>query len=240
VAGERHRVALPGGEELALVLHRPPTGGPVPVVVACHGLHASKDSDKYLLLAEALPRAGLGLARFDFRGAGESSGRAEATTVARQIEDVRAVLAFLDTHPAVDGRVGLLGSSLGGFVALHVARDVPGLRAVVTWNAPADLAALGLRAAESSDVPALRAEVIVGRLAAAPAGVSHHLVIHADADDVVPLEHGRRLHARAAAPRRLVVIAGGDHRLTEPAHRARAVAAGLDWFGRFLRGDDGD
>ena len=48
---ERHTVALPGGE-LALVLHVPDTAGPTPCVLACHGLSASKDSDKYLLLGE--------------------------------------------------------------------------------------------------------------------------------------------------------------------------------------------
>jgi hypothetical protein len=48
---ERHRVALPRGH-LALVLHRPPSPRPTPCVMARRGLSASKDSDKYLLLAE--------------------------------------------------------------------------------------------------------------------------------------------------------------------------------------------
>jgi len=61
VIHERHTVALPGGE-LALVLHLPDTPGPTPCVLACHGLSASKDSDKYLLLAQDFPEAGLALA----------------------------------------------------------------------------------------------------------------------------------------------------------------------------------
>ena len=91
---ERHTVALPGGE-LALVLHLPDSAGPTPCVLACHGLSASKDSDKYLLLGAALPRAGLALARFDFRGCGESTGREDETTVGTRIDDVRAVTADL-------------------------------------------------------------------------------------------------------------------------------------------------
>src|SRR5205814_8255095 len=122
VSAERHSIALPDGK-LALVLHLPDVPGRVPCVVACHGLSASKDSDKYLLLAEALPGAGLALARFDFRGRGESSGREEDTTIATRLEDVEAVLAHRADHPRLEGRHGLLGSSRGGFGApFHAAR----------------------------------------------------------------------------------------------------------------------
>src|SRR5256712_5190710 len=113
---DKHTVTLPGAR-LALVLHVTEGRRRVPCVVACHGLSASKDSDKYLLLGDELPAAGLALARFDFRGCGESRGREDDTTIATRIEDVGAVLAHLDGHPRLDGRVGLLGSSLGGFVA---------------------------------------------------------------------------------------------------------------------------
>ena len=60
---------MPGGT-VALVLHLPDWDDPHPWVVACHGLSASKDSDKYLLLASELTAAGLAFARFDFRGGG--------------------------------------------------------------------------------------------------------------------------------------------------------------------------
>ena len=49
-----------GADELALVLHLPAGEGPWPCVVACHGMGASKDSDKYLLLGEELPRSSRG------------------------------------------------------------------------------------------------------------------------------------------------------------------------------------
>ncbi len=117
---ERHAVDVPGGR-LSLVLHLPADPISAPCVVACHGLSASKDSDKYLLLGAELPAAGLALARFDFRGCGESTGREEDTTVATRIEDVESVMAVLAAHPRLSGAFGLLGSSLGGFVALHVA-----------------------------------------------------------------------------------------------------------------------
>ena len=227
-------VALPTAK-LAVVLHLPDRAGRVPCVLACHGLHASKDSDKYVVLGDALPAAGLALARFDFRGCGESGGREDETTIASRIEDVEAVLALLEGHPRLDGRIGLLGSSLGGFVALFVASRRPGTP-VVTWNAPASLTELAnddLAENDNLGIP-FALEFMTGRYALAPTGVARHLCVHGDADDVVGLEHGAQLHEQAAQPCDLLVIAGGDHRLTDPAHRAQAVEASVDWFGRFL------
>jgi len=228
---ESHTVAFPGGK-LALVLHVPATL-PAPCVVACHGLSASKDSDKYLLLGAEMPAAGLALARFDFRGCGESSGFETDTTVASRIEDLEVVLSHLGAHPLLDGRFGLLGSSLGGFVALWAAARRPGLP-VVTWNAPSSLTGLAnddLEERRGLGTPFDR-EFSTGRYAQAPAGIPDHLVIHGDADHVVHLEHGVALHTQAAPPCDLVVIPGGDHRLTNPAHRHYAVDRSREWFRR--------
>jgi dipeptidyl aminopeptidase/acylaminoacyl peptidase len=233
VTAQAHRLPIPGGA-LALVLHRPDRPA-APCVVACHGLGATKDSDKYLLLGQALPAAGLALARFDFRGCGESSGVEEETTIASRIEDLETVLAFLAGQPGLDGRFGLLGSSLGGFVALHVAARRPGLP-VVTWNAPASLTELA-----NDDLPEGRRlgvpfalEYATGRYALAPPGVAGHLVVHGDADQVVGLEHGVALHEQAVEPFDLLVIPGGDHRLTDTTHRAQAVTATIAWLRRHL------
>lgn len=230
-AEERSTVALPGGK-LALVLHLPDASGGVPCVIACHGLAASKDSDKYLLLAREFPRAGLALARFDFQGSGESTGREDETTIATRIEDVAAVRAALESHPRLDGRFGLLGSSLGGFVALFVARDT-GLP-VVTWNAPADLSGLSERAETPALGAPFRAELSAGAHRRAPAGVARHLVIQGDRDEVVDMAHGLALHRAGAPPREFALIRGGDHRLTEMAHRLEALTRSRDWFLRFF------
>jgi pimeloyl-ACP methyl ester carboxylesterase len=235
VSVERHALDVPGGR-VCLVLHLPEGPAPAPCVVACHGLSASKDSDKYLLLGAELPPAGLALARFDFRGCGESSGREEDTTIATRIEDVEAVLKLLGRHPRLSGELGLLGSSLGGFVALHVAAARGDGIPVITWNAPSNL--FDLANDERHDghgigVPFFM-ELASHRYESTPAGIPRHLVVQGDADDVVPVEHGVVLHSRAAEPCDLIVIPGADHRLTDPGHRRQAVDASLAWFGRFL------
>jgi uncharacterized protein len=234
---ERLRVAVRDGGHVAVVLHRPDGARRVPCVLACHGLSASKDSDKYLLLGDEVPRAGLALARFDFRGCGESSGVETDTTIATRVEDATCVLAALEQHVGLDGRFGLLGSSLGGFVALHLARARDGDVPVVTWNAPAALDELGdtTREDRAGLGPAFYAELATGRYAVAP-GVARHLIVQGDADTVVPVHHAQTLARRARQPFECCIIAGGDHRLTEPAHRAEAVRASIAWLRRFLLG----
>jgi pimeloyl-ACP methyl ester carboxylesterase len=235
VKAERHTVDVPGGH-LRLVLHLPDVDAPVPCVVACHGLSASKDSDKYLLLGDVLPAAGHALARFDFRGCGESSGREDETTIATRIEDVEAVLKLLGRHPRLSGDVALLGSSLGGFVALHVASARADGTPVTTWNAPSNL--FDLANDERDEHPGIGVpffvELASHRYDSTPAGVPRHLVIQGEADDVVEVEHGVVLHSRAADPCELIIIPGADHRLTDPGHRRQAVDASLAWFRRFL------
>jgi fermentation-respiration switch protein FrsA (DUF1100 family) len=230
VSEQRFTVVV-GADDVAGVLHLPDDNTPSSCVIACHGMGASKDSDKYLLLGRELPAAGLALARFDFRGSGESGGLSRDATVESRIADVEAVLGHLAAQPALDGRFGLLGSSLGGYVALWAAsRVAPGPRLpVVTWNAPAALRELA-HADPGEAGAALVAEVKRGMRAEAPAGVTRVLVIQADRDEVVPPAHGRALFDRARDPRRLHVIAGADHRLTEPAHRREAVEESRRWL----------
>jgi fermentation-respiration switch protein FrsA (DUF1100 family) len=223
VSESRFRVTV-GAAEVAGVLHLPDGPGPWPCVVACHGMGASKDSDKYLLLGRELPAAGLALARFDFRGSGESGGRHEDATIETRVADLEGVLDHLAKLPELNGRFGLLGSSLGGYVALWAAAARAGGAPlpVVTWNAPVSLRELPGADPEQAG-RALVAEVLRGDRDEAPAGVARVLVIQADRDEVVPPAHGRRLFERAAEPRALHVIAGADHRLSDPDHRREAV-----------------
>lgn len=227
-----------GSTEVVGTLHRP-SPPPRPCVVACHGMGASKDSDKYLLLASEFPAAGLALARFDFRGSGESGGSYLDATVASRIADLEAVLDFLAKHPGLDGRFGLLGSSLGGFVALWVvSRRRPELP-VVTWNAPASLSDLAAEAPSEPTglAPALIAEVRQGRYVEVPAGARGALIIHGERDELVPPAHGRALFDRAGEPRALCLVEGADHRLSDPIHRRAAVEHSLRWLTHHLRAD---
>jgi dipeptidyl aminopeptidase/acylaminoacyl peptidase len=219
-----------GAADVVGVLHLPERR-PSACVVACHGMGASKDSDKYLLLGRELPAAGLALARFDFRGSGESGGLHREATIETRVADLEAVLDHLAKRPELDGRFGILGSSLGGYVALWAASRAAAAAPlpVVTWNAPASLRDLP-GADPAAAGAALVAEVRRGEWAEAPAGLSRVLVVQADRDEVVPPAHGHALFARAREPRRLHVIAGADHRLSDADHRREALAESRRWL----------
>jgi fermentation-respiration switch protein FrsA (DUF1100 family) len=108
---------------------------------------------------------------------------------------------------------------------------------VVTWNAPASLTELAnddLEEGRGLGVP-FALEYATGRYALAPPGLPMHLVVHGEADGVVGLEHGASLHEIATEPCELLLIPGGDHRLTDPAPRKSAVGASRDWLLQFLR-----
>lgn len=233
---ERHSIPV-GAERLAAVLHLPPTSGARPCVVASHGLAASKDSEKYLALADALGQVGLACCRYDFRGSGESDGRYTETTVRVRIEDLKAVLTYLKRLRGIDAEhIGLFGSSFGGFVSLWVGNRDP-VAALVTWATPATLA--GMQRLKSEEVtslgPAFFAELSEGKYAEAPEGTAGVLVIHGDRDDLVSVTHAKLLWERARDPKELVILEGGDHRLSDPALRQRAIDHTVNWFLKYLK-----
>jgi pimeloyl-ACP methyl ester carboxylesterase len=95
--------------------------------------------------ARLLARHGYGVLLFDLHGHGESDGRSTSLP-ARFRQDADAALAFLRRRPDVrDGRIGVIGVSLGGEVAIHAAAGDPGWRATVLegvqGGSPADMEA---------------------------------------------------------------------------------------------------
>jgi pimeloyl-ACP methyl ester carboxylesterase len=207
----RHRTPDPADETgiadgLAYAVWRPP-GTPRGGIVILHG--ASSCKENHFDYARAARAAGFAAVAFDQRGHGNSSGALDG----RAIEDVAAMAALLDGGP-----VALRGSSMGGYLALVAAERV-GARAVVAI-CPASGEGLlrGLRDGRldfPADAPALEELLARHDVEAAAAGLSGDLLLlHAQGDEVVPVEHSRTLHDAAVATRRrrLIVMPGGHHR----------------------------
>jgi uncharacterized protein len=103
-------------------LHVTDGTGKRPGLVLCHGFGGSCRGAGHPELAKALEQAGYVVLRFDFRGCGQSEGRRGDVIVDEEIADLRHALDFLATQPAVDAaRIGVIGASLGGSVAIEVA-----------------------------------------------------------------------------------------------------------------------
>jgi dipeptidyl aminopeptidase/acylaminoacyl peptidase len=224
------------GHRISGILHLPDATKP-PCVIASHGLLSSKNSEKYIALGERISKEGIAMLRFDFRGIGESEGNEEDNTISKKVADLQAGIDFIRSYPDLGNRVGLLGSSLGGFLSLIKASGNKEIKAVVTWAAPIHLDDLGTKRQEE-DYPlppdAFFEDLPKHRLVPVLAMVSHCLVIHGEDDELVPLDQALGIFTHLRIPKELHVIGGADHRLTNPSHRQRAIDLSADWFKKYL------
>jgi pimeloyl-ACP methyl ester carboxylesterase len=74
-------------------------------------------STKASALDSEADRLGLGLLRFDYSGHGQSNGRVEDGTISRWLEEAFAVFRAKTEGPQI-----VIGSSMGGYLALLLAR----------------------------------------------------------------------------------------------------------------------
>jgi pimeloyl-ACP methyl ester carboxylesterase len=89
-------------------------------------------------LAGELVDAGFLVVRYDKRGIGQSGGRAEAATILDYVEDLRAVVKWVEKRPDVDKRrIAVVGHSEGAWVALAAASREKKIAAIGLLAAPA-------------------------------------------------------------------------------------------------------
>ncbi|MBI2911001.1 MAG: alpha/beta hydrolase [Chloroflexi bacterium] len=105
-----------------------------PGIVVCHGFTQHKEIFG-LSYAAALARHGFAALSFDYRGFGGSEGQRGRLIPLHEVEDARNALTFLETVPEVDAhRLGLLGTSFGGAVVLHIGAFDSRPRAIVSFD----------------------------------------------------------------------------------------------------------
>jgi uncharacterized protein len=98
-----------------------------------HGFGSNSDSANVLQPTRVLNDFGYVTLRFDMRGCGKSEGEFGRVICLEQVEDLGNALAFLATYPAVDPeRIGAIGSSFGGAVAVYAGGTNPRLAAVIS------------------------------------------------------------------------------------------------------------
>ncbi len=98
-----------------------------------HGFGSNKDSGNVLQPAKLLGDLGYVTLRFDMRGCGKSEGERGRIICLEQVEDTGNALTFLSRHPQVDAdRIGVIGTSFGGAVAVYAGGVDPRLAAVIS------------------------------------------------------------------------------------------------------------
>jgi alpha-beta hydrolase superfamily lysophospholipase len=209
---------------LAYSLWLPQTGARAGVVVL-HGAGSCKENHHDF--ARAALAAGFGAIAFDQRGHGESPGPMDG----RAARDVVAMADLLRSRAGGDSStpIALRGSSMGGYLALVAAAEANASAVVAICPASAEGLRRGLtedRFGFEADTRALDAFLAEhderDAIAALEAPV---LLLHAEGDEQVPVEHSRELAGLTRSPRsRLIAVPGGHHRSVQHDPDLQAVS----------------
>ncbi len=97
-----------------------PPQPPFPTVVYLYGFRSDMNGEKVTYLENLCRKSGFGFLTFDYSGHGASSGKFEEGTISLWLEDSLTMINHLTKGPVI-----LVGSSMGGWLALLVALKLP-------------------------------------------------------------------------------------------------------------------
>ncbi|MGH7821747.1 MAG: alpha/beta hydrolase [Candidatus Binatia bacterium] len=227
------RVEFPSrrGNRLVGILHPPSArAAEAAGVILCHGMESTKEGTKHRMLGERLSAAGLWVLRFDFSYVGESEGEFADLTFRGEVEDLAGAWKLFRSR--CPGPVALLGSSMGGTVALLFAAEEPGVTALALiaavarpqrilaelrpgeidrWRRDGVVSLGGVRLKRSflDDVEALDVLDAASRVRCPT------FIAHGDADGVVPVSDATDIEAALGGEKRCKIYPGADHRFSK-------------------------
>jgi len=212
-----------GGHRIAYRLR----AGREPTLVFLPGYASDMEGAKALALDSFAESRGIAMLRLDYSGTGSSSGRFQDGTLGKWIAEALAAIDKLIVGPLI-----IVGSSMGGWIALHLALlRSERVQALVGIASAPDFTAWGFtedQAAQLSDDGHLtrtfwesgqQALLLEGEIAVdCPVRL-----LHGELDTDVPLDIAfRTMRALRSSDVQLNVLKGGGHRLSEP-HEIDAI-----------------
>ena len=231
-------------------LHLPTKQAPWPGLCICHGIPAvpyNPEDTGYRDLAARCADAGFASLVFTFRGAGLSEGDFDIRGWSADLHEAISFLAGV--QDVIVSKLFVMGFSGGGAACIHVAAHDNRIAGVVSCASPArfddlvDGPALYECLARWREIGIIRdpgfppdiqdwasgfREVApinhIGSIAPRPV-----LLLHGDADEVVPVSHAYELHQSAGHSVELVILPDGVHRLRVD---ERAMHTAVDWLHR--------
>ena len=236
-------LTTPQGRRIAH--HR--TAGQGPGVVFLGGFMSDMTGSKAMFLQDWAAAQGRAFLRFDYSGHGQSSGAFEDGCIGDWVEDAMAVIDALTEGPQV-----LVGSSMGGWIALQIARALPDRVKGLVGIAPApdftedsmwagfseaqrvalmDQGRIVIPSDYSEDgYPITRRLIEDGRqrlVLRTPLPLPVPVrILQGTADTDVPVSVALRLMDHADCPDlRLTLVKGADHRFSTPECLAMIAAA---------------
>ncbi|HET7604539.1 MAG TPA: alpha/beta hydrolase [Sphingomicrobium sp.] len=214
--------------------------GRSPTLLFLPGYASDMEGTKALALDAFAEQRGLSMLRLDYSGTGSSGGEFEDGTLALWLEEALAAADRLTEGPII-----VIGSSMGGWIALHLAllraervRALVGIAAApdfTEWGFSTEQKATLQRDGRLEEPNPYGPEPSVFTHAFWESGQRLQLLggdialdcpvrlLHGEQDADVPLEVAFRLMRRLrSSDVQLNVLKGGGHRLSEP-HEIRAI-----------------
>ena len=239
----------PQGHRVAAILSTP-ADDTDRIVVLCHGFLSGKRSTTNKTLTRLLNAQGIATFAFDFFGQGDSQGPFEALTTTTAVAQAHAALDLVREKGF--SRLGLMGSSFGGLVAILTAAQRHDLACLALKCPVVDFAeelrlTLGdteMAAWQSTDtIPNIMGgaerirlryafyEDSLGLIAYEPARTiaAPTLIVQGDQDECVPLHQSQQLAAVLTCLNRMELLPGADHQFTKGPDFQRMTTLIAEW-----------
>jgi len=242
------------GERIAGTLHLPKRFAGCGVVFG-HCFTCSRHTRIIRQICGELAEKEIVSLRFDFSGNGQSEGEFSASSYSKQITDMQAAARVVAEKGA--RWIGLAGHSMGAVIAVLTAARTPTVKAVCALAGRLS----GLNASHFFSRKQLKELEDTGRVSFNSRGRSLQLstkffadakqydlpeivkslqtplmVIHGDADEIIPVEDAYLAKTLNPEYTELVVIPGADHMFSDEMHRSRASQLVVKWFKEHLHG----
>ena len=198
--------------------------GSCPTLLFLPGYGSDMEGNKAVALDAFAEERGFDLLRFDYSGTGSSPGAFEEGTLDAWLEEALGVIDQLTQGPLI-----VIGSSMGGWIALHAASRRPGrVKALIGIASAPDFTNWGFADGDAAERAGLsRGFWESGQkllLLENPISIDCPIrLLHGELDHDVPLDVAfRTMRALRSADVQLLVLKGGGHRLSEP-HEIDAI-----------------
>ena len=221
------------------------------ITVLCHGFLSDKNSTTNKTLTRLLNERGLATFRFDFFGQGDSDGPFEEITTTLAVHQTQAALDLVSARGY--DRIGLVGSSFGGLVAILTAAQRSDIACLALKCPVVDFAEeLRLtfgpeelaRWQATDTIPNIMGgpdrvrlrydfyEDCLRQIAYGPAEriTVPTLIVQGEQDECVPLHQSRRLRDALGGPKRLDLLPGADHQFTRGEDFRQMTTSISDWL----------
>jgi putative redox protein len=237
------------GKQLSGRLELPES--PSAFAVFAHCFTCSKNVKAATHISRSLSRKGIGVLRFDFTGLGNSEGDFSSSNYSTNLSDIVAAADEL-TRRHEAPRI-LIGHSLGGTACMHVASRLDSVEAVCTIGSPSTPANVIKLFANQIDETSDTDEFDV-QLAGRPFRIQKQfiddlrtasgegfllsgksaLIFHSPQDELVELDHARRIYEGLKHPKSFISLDGADHLLSDPADATYVANTIAAWVSRYV------